>query len=267
MGGAYIKRGGYVTSTKTFAESFLKQRDITWLKRAGVKKVEKGKVHYELLDGSEGTESFDFAMLIPAFSGPGFTAFDKKGEDITSTLFAPNGFMKVDADYTKKPFEEWSAADWPDSYQTPAYPNIFAVGIAFAPPHSISKPMTSPNGTPIFPAPPRTGMPSGVTGKVVAENVIDWIKKGDDSLKHRASMAKMGAACIISAGYGMLNGAAATMTVSPIVQDWEKYPEYGRDLNYTMGEAGLAGHWLKWFMHYMFLHKAKGYPLWWLLPE
>ena len=57
------------------------------------------------------------------------------------------------------------------------------------------------------------------------------------------------------------------MTVSPIVQDWEKYPEYGRSLNYTMGEAGLAGHWLKWFMHYMFLHKAKGYPFWWLLPE
>jgi len=267
MGGAYIKRGGYITSTKIFAESFLKQRDITWIKRAGVKKVEKGKAHYELLDGSEGTESFDFAMLIPAFSGPGFTAFNKAGEDITSTLFAPNGFMKVDADYTKKPFEEWLAADWPDSYQNPTYSNIFAPGIAFAPPHSISKPMTSPNGTAIFPAPPRTGMPSGVTGKVVAENIVNWIKKGDDTLKHRASMAKMGAACIISAGYGMLNGAAATMTVSPIVQDWDKYPEYGRNLNDTMGEAGLAGHWLKWFMHYMFLHKAKGYPFWWLIPE
>lgn len=63
-------------------------------------------------------------------------------------------------------------------------------------------------------------------------------------MKHKASMAKMGAACIISAGYGMINGAAATMTVSPIVQDWEKYPEYGRDLKNTMGEAGLAGHWL-----------------------
>ena len=267
MGGAYIKRGGYVTSTKTFAESFLKQRDISWIKRAGVKNIEEGKLHYELLDGSEGTETFDFAMLIPAFSGPGFTAFDKNGEDMTSTLFAPNGFMKVDADYTKKPFEEWEAADWPETYQHPSYKNIFAAGIAFAPPHSISKPMTSPNGTAIFPAPPRTGMPSGVTGKIVAENIINWIKKDDDSLKHRASMARMGAACIVSAGYGMLDGAAATMTVSPIVQDWDKYPEYGRDINYTMGEAGLAGHWMKWFMHYMFLHKAKGYPLWWLLPE
>jgi sulfide:quinone oxidoreductase len=267
MGGAYVKRGGYITSTKIFAESFLKESGITWIKRAGVTKVESGKVHYERLDGSFGEETFDFAMLIPAFSGPGFTAFNKNGENITEVLFAPNGFMKVDADYTAKPFEQWKASDWPNTYQNPAYENIFAAGIAFAPPHSISKPMKSPNGTPIFPAPPRTGMPSGVIGKIVAENIIEWIKSGKPQMKHRASMAKMGAACIISAGYGLIGGAAATMTVSPIVQDWDKYPEYGRDINYTMGEAGLAGHWLKYFMHYMFLHKAKGYPFWWLLPE
>jgi len=269
MGGAYIKRGGYITSTKTFTESFLKQRNVSWIKRAGVKKVDENKIYYETLDGTEDSIEYDFSMLIPAFSGPGFTAFDKKGEDITSKLFKPNGFMVVDADYTPKPFEEWSANDWPSTYQNPDYGNIFAAGIAFAPPHSISKPMKSPNGTAIFPAPPRTGMPSGVTGKIIADNIYEWIKSGDKEpkLKHKASMSKMGAACIVSAGYGLINGAAATMTVYPIVQDWEKYPEYGRDLSYTVGEAGLAGHWLKWFMHYMFLHKAKGYPLWWLLPE
>ncbi len=267
MGGAYIKRGGYITSTKTFAESFLKERGIKWIKRAGVKKVEPGKLQYELLDGTEHEEPFDFAMLIPAFSGPGLTAFNKKGEDITSTLFAANGFTKVDADYTKKPFEEWKAADWPSIYQNPTYKNIFAPGIAFAPPHAISKPMFSPNGTSISPAPPRTGMPSGVTGKVVAQNIIDWIKSGKPLMKHKASMAKMGAACIVSAGFGHFKGGAATMTVYPIVQDWDKHPLYGRDIGYTIGEAGLAGHWLKWFMHYMFLHKAKGYPFWWLLPE
>ena len=86
-------------------------------------------------------------------------------------------------------------------------------------------------------------------------------------MKHKASMAKMGAACIVSAGFGHFKGGAATMTVYPIVQDWDKHPKYGRDIGYTVGEAGLAGHWLKWFMHYMFLHKAKGYPFWWLLPE
>ncbi len=267
MGGAYIKRGGYITNTKTFTESFLKQRDIKWIKRAGVKKVDESKIYYETLDGNESDIAYDFAMLIPAFTGNGITAADKNGEDITSKLFKPNGFMVVDADYTPKPFEEWSANDWPSTYQNPDYGNIFAAGIAFAPPHSISKPMKSPNGTAIFPAPPRTGMPSGVIGKIIADNIIDWIKSGEPKMKHKASMAKMGAACIVSAGYGLLNGAAATMTVYPIVQDWDKHPKYGRDLSYTVGEAGLAGHWLKWFMHYMFLHKAKGYPLWWLLPE
>ena len=107
--------------------------------------------------------------------------------------------MKVDADYTAKPFDQWSVTDWPQTYQNPSYPNIFAPGIAFAPPHSISKPMTSKNGTAIFASAPRTGMPSGVMGKVTAENIIEWIKTGNPEIKHKASMGKMGAACIVSA--------------------------------------------------------------------
>jgi sulfide:quinone oxidoreductase len=267
MGGAFIKKGGYVTSTKVFTESFFVQRGIKWIKRAGVKKVSEGKVEYENLDGEIKEQEFDFAMLIPGFSGPGLKAFDRNDEDITSKVFAPNGFMKVDADYSGKPFEEWSVDDWPSTYQNQDYQNMFAAGIAFAPPHSISKPMKSKNGTPIFPAPPRTGMPSGVIGKVVAQNIYEWIKSGKPLLKHKASMGRMGAACVVSAGYGLTKGAAATMTVSPIIPDWEKYPEYGRDIKNTVGEPGLAGHWMKWFMHYMFLHKAKGYPFWHLLPE
>lgn len=31
------------------------------------------------------------------------------------------------------------------------------------------------------------------------------------------------------------------MTVSPIVPDWDKYPEYGRDISATVGVVGLAG--------------------------
>ena len=80
-------------------------------------------------------------------------------------------------------------------------------------------------------------------------------------------MGKMGAACVVSAGFSLFRGNAATMTVFPIVPDWERFPEWGRDINYTVGEAGLAGHWIKLFLHYMFIHKAKGYPFWWLLPE
>lgn len=267
MGGAFVKRGGYITSTKVFTESVFAENNIKWIKRAGVKKVEPGLVHYETLDGENHEINYDFAMLIPAFKGHEIKAFDKTGVEITDKIFAPSGFMKVDADYTAKPFEEWRVEDWPQTYQSPAYPNMYAAGIAFAPPHPISKPMKSPNGTAIFPSPPRTGMPSGVIGKIIAENIAEGIKSGKMAHKHTANMGRMGAACIVSAGYSMTKGLGATMTVSPIVPNWQKYPEWGRDINSTVGEIGLAGHWIKLFLHYMFLHKAKGYPFWWLLPE
>lgn len=267
MGGAFIQKGGYVTSTKVFTESILSEYGIKWVKRAGITKVEQGVAHYENLDGVVGQIEFDFAMLIPAFSGQNFKAYNKMGEDITEVLFAPNGFMKVDADYTKKPYEEWSVDDWPSTYHNPKYPNMYAPGIAFAPPHSISKPMTNPNGMAIFPSPPRTGMPSGVMGKVVAENIAESIKSGKLINPHAASMGKMGAACIVSAGYGITDGSAATMTVYPVVPDYDKYPEWGRDINYTVGEPGLAGHWLKLLLHYVFMYKAKAKPLWHLIPE
>ena len=184
MGGAYVKRNGYITPTKIFTESILKEHNIRWIKRAGVTKIEEGKVHYENLDGKKLTKAFDFAMLIPAFAGAGMKAYDKINNDITSKVFAANGMMKVDADYTTKPYEEWKASDWPHIYQSPAYDNMYASGIAFAPPHGMSKPMESPNGTKIFPTPPRTGMPSGVIGKIVAQNIAHRIKTGKNDHPH-----------------------------------------------------------------------------------
>lgn len=267
MGGAFVKRNGYVTSTKVFGSSILAEYGIRWIKRAGVKEVTNSTIHYENLDGENKQIDYDFAMLIPGFAGAGIKAFDKSDKDISDQLFAPNGFMKVDADYTPKSYEEWKADDWPSTYQSPAYDNIFAPGIAFAPPHGISKPMLSKNGTDITPAPPRTGMPSGVMGKVVAQNVIDSIKAGKIVLKHHASMTRMGSACVVSSGYGLRKGSAATMTVFPIVPDFDKYPEWGRDLKYTVGEPGTAGHWIKLVLHIMFIYKAKGKPFWFLIPE
>jgi sulfide:quinone oxidoreductase len=267
MGGAFIKKGGYVTSTRIFTESILSEYGIKWIKRAGITKVEEGKAHYQTLDGELHEQEFDFAMLIPAFAGVGIKAYAKDGIEITSDLFAPSGFMKVDADYKAKDFEEWSVADWPSVYQSPQYDNLFAAGIAFAPPHAISKPMTNKNGLAIFPTPPRTGMPSGIMGKVVALNIAERILTGRNELTHKASMGKMGAACIISSGYGLRDGMAATMTVFPVVPDYEKFPEWGRDIGYTMGEPGLAGHWIKLLLHFMFIYKAKAKPFWWMIPE
>jgi sulfide:quinone oxidoreductase len=267
MGGAYVKQGGYITPIKIFAESIFKEYGVRWIMGAGVTGVEPGKVLYETLSGEKLSQEFDFAMLIPSFAGVGLKAYDKQGIEITDKMFLPNGLMKVDSDYTAKPYEEWKASDWPSVYVTPSYDNIFACGIAFAPPHPISKPMKSPTGTMITPTPPRTGMPSGVMGRIVAQNIAFQIKTGKKEFKHHASMSKMGAACIISSGYGIKRGKAAVMTVFPIVPDWEKYPKWGRNISYTVGEIGLAGHWMKLFMHYMFIYKAKALPFWWLIPE
>ena len=267
MGGVHITRGGYITSGKTFAESLMVERGIDWITRAGVNQVEPGTIHYETLDGSYHTLDYDFAMLIPPFAGVGLKAFDKAGHDITGEVFAPNGFMKVDADYQPKPYEQWSKNDWPKVYQTPKYQNVFAIGIAFAPPHPISKPMQSPNGTPISPTPPRTGMPSAAMGKAVAANIRDLLSGKITEPTHTASMGEMGAACVASTGSGMLKGGAATMTVYPVVPDYVTYPQYGRDMNLTFGEIGLAGHWMKAILHYVFIYQAKMRPGWSILPD
>lgn len=266
MDGLLLSYGNNIMWSSEMVEMIFEDRGIKWILGAGVNKIEDGLVYYENLDGDYKTETFDFAMLIPAFSGHGFKAFDKNNIDITDKLF--KGFMIVDADYSPKPYEEWKVQDWPETYQNPAYKNIFAPGIAFAPPHSISRPRKSKNGTEIFPAPPRTGMPSGITAKVVANNIIDMIKKGEESLDHKGSMGNMGAACIASAGYGTFTGSGVSITTFPIVPDFKNYPEtHGRKLGKTFGEIGLAGHWLKLMLHHVFMYKAKMKPFWWLIPE
>jgi sulfide:quinone oxidoreductase len=267
VGGMSFAQRGFQTNSKLWTESLFLERGVKAILQSHVSKVEAGVIHYEQLDGVKRTLDFDFAMLLPPFRGADIKAFDKSGADISSEIFAPSGFMKVDANYTPKPYEEWKAEDWPTTYQVPSYPNIFAVGIAFAPPHQISKPRTSVTGTLIAPSPPRTGMPSGVMGKTAALTIIDQIKNGVKGKVHGASMANMGAACVASAGTGFTKGSAAAMTMYPVVPDYARFPDSGRSAKDTFGEIGLAGHWIKYMLHVMFIYKAKARPLWFLIPE
>src|SRR5659263_79244 len=266
MGGMVFQQRGFTQTSQLWTESLFQERDVHAIVGAHVEKVEPGVIHYETLDGNHWTQEFDFSMLIPPFGGVGMAAYDREGNDITGELFLPSGFMRVDADYTPKPPEEWRATDWPETYEVPGHPNIFAAGIAFAPPHQVSIPRKTPNGTRIAPAPPRTGMPSGVIGKECALTIADRIKKGPGAPARHASLTKLGAACVASAGANLRTGSAATMTVYPVVPDYEKYPT-GRDLHGTRGELGLAGHWVKLMLHYLFIYKAKALPGWPLIPE
>ena len=267
VGGMSFKQQGFITSSQTWTESLFRERGVRAILRAHVERIEPGKLFYETLEGHHDSLEFDFAMLLPPFRGADLKAFDRSGEDITADLFAPNGFLRVDADYTQRPFDEWRAEDWPKTYQSPKYANLFGVGIAFAPPHPITRPRVSANGTVISPAPPRTGMPSGIMGRQVAHSIADMIKGKATVPTHSASMARMGAACIASAGAGLRDGSAAAMTMYPVVPDFVRYPLHGRSLKDTYGEVGLAAHWVKHLLHFLFIYKAKARPGWAVLPE
>ncbi|MDO5060518.1 MAG: FAD-dependent oxidoreductase [Actinomycetaceae bacterium] len=266
VGGMKFKQDGYMTTSQLWTESIFRERGVKAIVGAAVKNIEKTSLTYEDSAGEMHDLDYDFAMLLPPFTGVPMKAYNRDGEDISATVFNPAGFMKVDADYTPKPYEEWRAADWPKTYQNPTYKNMFAVGIAFAPPHAISKPHTTKNGTLIAPAPPRTGQPSGVMAAKVAESIVDLLKNPNAKL-HEASMGNLGAVCDASTGANMRTGSAAAIMMFPIVPDETVYPETGRHATLTRGELGLFGHWVKVMLHHLFIYKAKGKPGWNLIPE
>ncbi|MFU0804830.1 MAG: NAD(P)/FAD-dependent oxidoreductase [Pseudoclavibacter caeni] len=267
VGGLTIERNGYRMRGEVLTESLLRERDIVPIMAAGATEITEDTIRYEQVD-SEGVKEqhYDFAMLLPPFKGARIDAVDRAGEDITGRVFAPSGFMKVDANYGRKSYDEWRGEDWPKTYQNPTYPNLFAAGIAFAPPHPISKPRKSPGGVAIAPAPPRTGQPSGATAKAVALSIADMVEGRADHPTHEASMAHLAASCIASGGTGFKSGQAVSMVMSPIVPDTQVFPS-GRNLKETSGEIGLAGHWLKRLLHTAFMYKMKARPFWWVIPE
>ena len=268
VGGVIVKKNGNLVSGKLFAESTFLEKGIKWIERSHVRKVEEDSLNYVNIEGEEGKLGFDFAMLIPPFAGIPIAYIDKDGNDIKGQMCVSSGFMKVDADYASaaKPFEEWKNSDWPKKYNNPVYKNIFAAGIAFAPPHPISKPFKAPDGTIIAPSPPRTGMASGIIGHTVALSIIDMVKNGAEEPTQQASMTEFGAICITSMGKSMTRGSAALLTMDPVVPNYEKY-KFGRNLNYTFGDIGLAGHWVKYMLHYLFMWKMKGKFLWQFIPD
>ncbi|WP_017754406.1 NAD(P)/FAD-dependent oxidoreductase [Calidifontibacillus oryziterrae] len=264
VGGIYAKKYGYIMKSEQFLKSLFAEFGVYHQVQTAVTKVEAGKAIWENYAGEVGETEFDFAMLIPQFQGTKIKYVNKDGEDITSKLTNPGGFTLVDGGYGKS-WGDIKGSDWPSTYQSPIYSNIFAAGIAFAPPGSISKPHVTKNGTVITATAPRTGMAAGIIGKVVALNVVDMIEGRTPS--HQESMTEMPGACIASLGKSIWNGSAATILMYPVAPDYDKYPDYGRDLNVCDLEVGLAGAWIKRSLHTAFSYKMKGNPGWSMIPE
>lgn len=267
VGGIASKHNGALLTSKDFIETAFADYNIRYEVQKGVYKVDEQHIYWEDYEGNRGVTPYDFAMLIPQFTGPRLKWVGKDGEDVASKVTNPAGFVKVDAVYGLSHDQMMARPDaWPATYQNPDYPNIFAAGIAFAPPGSISIPHTTPNGMSITAAPPRTGMVSAITGRVVALNIVDLVKTGE--MTHTERMTEMAAACIASMGDSLWDGSAAVMVIYPVVPDPTKYTDtHGRDSFVTHMEMGLAGAWMKRLIHTTMIYKLKGNPFWNLIPE
>ncbi len=267
VGGIQAKQGGKIITSEDFIKGIFAEYGITPQVGRGVYKVDDKNIYWEDHDGNKGETSYDFAMLIPQFLGIPLKYLDKDGSDVSVKIVNKAGLTLVDGIYGLKYDDLIQNPDaWPAIYQNSNYRNIFAAGIAFAPPGPISRPHTNPNGMTIAPAPPRTGMVSGIIGRVVAKNVIDLVEKG--RLTHSERMTEMVAACIASMGDSLWDGGAGTILMYPVVPDNRRFPnEMGRDLFVTHMEQGLAGAWMKRLIHSTFMWKFQGKIGWKIIPE
>ncbi|HRX50510.1 MAG TPA: FAD-dependent oxidoreductase [Candidatus Krumholzibacteria bacterium] len=265
--GLTVTKKGQRMSGAEFIGAAFKDYGIEPATGRSVTAVDAGVARWEDAAGEAGETRFDYAMLIPRFTGVDMEYVGADGRDVSDKVVNPARLVKVDARYGL-PYEELEKTPdaWPAVYQNPDYPEIFAAGIAFAPPGPISRPFTNPNGLPLSPAPPRTGMVSGIIGRIVALNVVDLVKKG--RMTHSERMTEMAAACIASMGDSLWDGQAAVIMVHPVVPDMRRYPnEDGRDQFVTHMEMGLAGAWMKRMIHTTFMHKLQGRIGWQLIPE
>ncbi|MEZ4396863.1 MAG: FAD-dependent oxidoreductase [Candidatus Krumholzibacteriia bacterium] len=265
--GVQVRHKGKTSSSEDFIGAVFRDFGIECQVRRGVKAVGPGVAQWEDFDGVDGETRFDFAMLIPQFTGVPIAWRGEGGKDVSEDVVNPGGFVKVDGIYGL-PWDQLAETPdaWPGYYQNRRYRNLFAAGIAFAPPGPISQPHVTPRGTVMAAAPPRTGMVSGIIGRVVARNIVDLVRRG--RMGHHERMSEMYAACIASMGDSLWDGGAATIMIYPVVPDPRRFPaEGGRDLFVTHMEMGLAGAWMKRLIHSTFIHKLQGRPGWKLIPE
>jgi sulfide:quinone oxidoreductase len=263
--GIETRKNGTLVTGASMIGSLFEEAGIRTLISAGVTRVDAGKLCYDQWGADPSSLEYDFAMLIPQFRGIPIKYTSAGGADITEKMTLPSGFMRVDADYIAKSYAEYRGEDWPAIYRSPLYSNLYAAGIAFAPPHPLSKPKTTSSGMTVIATAPRTGMASGIMGRTVAENITDQIEGREPS--HHMRMSEMPAACIASMGNSFWNGSAASIIVTPVARDFARYPEYGRDLSLCDLEVGLAGAWTKRLLHSAFMWKLQAKPGWALIPE
>jgi len=150
---------GFQTTSKLCTESLFRERGIRAITGAHVTGVEAGVVHYEQLDGSISSLFFDFAMLLAAVPRGGPKGVRCRGGGHQRRDFRTQRVHEGGRRLLGQAVRGVAGGGLAEHVSGTRFPNIFAVGIAFAPPLQISQPRKSANGTVIAPSPARAGMP------------------------------------------------------------------------------------------------------------
>jgi sulfide:quinone oxidoreductase len=152
-----------MTGAETMFKTFFKLFHINFHTEVGIEKMDDDKVY--LTDGTE--LPYKFSMVMPPFIGVDFIT---NSPELHAT---PSGYVPVGEDYRHAEF-----------------PNIWAAGLAV----NFSIPW-KPGSVPFFA--PKTGYPSDVTGKIVADNILR-AQAGKPLVKKH--WGKIPAVCIMDAG-------------------------------------------------------------------
>ena len=152
-----------MTGAETLFKTFFKMFNIHFHVEVGIKKMDDHIV--SLTDGTE--LPYKFSMIMPPFVGVDFIT---NSPALNAT---PSGYVPVGEDY-----------------RHPEFPNIWAAGLAV----NFTIPWKA-GAVPFFA--PKTGYPSDVTGKIVADNILR-AKAGKPLIKKH--WGKIPAVCIMDAG-------------------------------------------------------------------
>ncbi len=127
--GVSVMHRGKMTTGADFIGAVFKDYGIEAQVSKSVTAVGPGAAQWENAEGEKGETKFDYAMLIPRFTGVDMKYLDKDGNDVSDEIVDPARLVKVDAIYGL-PYDklEQNPDAWPAVYQNPALPEHFCCG-------------------------------------------------------------------------------------------------------------------------------------------
>ena len=248
-----LRRGGPQMKTKrrrhpqqTWAESLYPERGVKCDHAAHVERVEPGVMHYEQVDGDQGALPLRLRDADPALwrrrpCGHSTAA----GSDITPRCSRRSGFMKVDADYSTALSRTRSGGQGLAEAHTSRRSTQHVGGrnrIRAAAP-DVPPPDQPQRDGGSAPAPPRTGMPSGMhrSGRRPDHRPAHEARSAPRRRgPHRRRWPHMGAACMASAGKGGRNRHRGGHDDVPVRPRRGRVREMGRDPTRPPARSGLT---------------------------